>query len=796
VQALVHLESALAAYFEGALTRWSPEAKLLWSYYGNPCDAWAVAVDQVIQLDVPAFLQTKHRSRGSTLTQSSQISLTPALFSPGMNIVPSTKCRRVSGTACGQTCTVGEVLVEWGYSGDNIRMHGVPVLWLPEPITLLLTKGFLRLGHHWPHLVLRASWIGDHLKCKQYIPLPPQNWLDRRQERPHAAMDLDAPPELTTEMCKALAEHVRCNPGQASLPGDEGFEYRATIHQCLWALDGIIEDANDKAMFDQGLTHSRLRRRKMEKVEMLLNILLAVRYSKSRDRKAVAQQASFFMKGLVPASLGGLVAQVQLQPPSSATLSRRQIAIDSAFCLTFRQWLRERQEQSGGDLVLYLFADSSVQGGVDLLLSSYDFCFRRDLVAILRSLGTMLKSSEAYLRSKEGARQDGDGDEDASTTTRARLGLVETMMLTMAKVSSLIHWHDQIPVSVSGSTSVPSKIRGLAHAMWAEAANIPELVSRSQCVVSITSDRGAELGFSSFSGSSLDQFLGPHLIQSVQLEADAAPSVASPLSTAARSAVDNPMVFGRSMEIGGICHGFDNLSKEMDSQFSGWSTFISSLRLAVSFFRRKDLLQRWAHFLLPGTAYSNMKHFIQKALIPKHAEWRWGTVLEVISWLLKRQVLLRSTWDPKRFLGDSPKAQVTLQDNGVQSVMDMTRFTSLMRDDAFWCYTRMVQILHGVIDGLRTWCEGCPCHFGRKLDEQETSEYSQHCKQVEQLHDACKGATDNSCPFKGRRAWQIATGEFHDYAATVMRDAEFDIFQYMAYCRGLFGAPLEKAGER
>ena len=129
-----------------------------------------------------------------------------------------------------------------------------------------------------------------HLKCKQYIPLPPQNWLDRRQKRPHAAMDLDAaPPELTTEMCKALAEHVRCNPGQASLPGDEGFEYRATIHQCLWALDGIIEDANDKAMFDQGLTHSRLRRRKMEKVEMLLNILLAVRYSKSRDRKAVAQ---------------------------------------------------------------------------------------------------------------------------------------------------------------------------------------------------------------------------------------------------------------------------------------------------------------------------------------------------------------------------------------------------------------------------------------------------------------------------------------------------------------------------
>ena len=60
------------------------------------------------------------------------------------------------------------------------------------------------------------------------------------------------------------------------------------------------------------------------------------------------------------------------------------------------------------------------------------------------------------------------------------------------------------------------------------------------------------------------------------------------------------------------------------------------------------LRQRIVGLLMVGTRWSHME-FAFKRGCPKHAEWRWGTIGELLDRILQVLPTLRLVWDPAKF---------------------------------------------------------------------------------------------------------------------------------------------------
>ena len=68
----------------------------------------------------------------------------------------------------------------------------------------------------------------------------------------------------------------------------------------------------------------------------------------------------------------------------------------------------------------------------------------------------------------------------------------------------------------------------------------------------------------------------------------------------------------------------------------------------------------------------------------------------------------------------------------------------------FWCFLEVVQQLAHVLRALFHWCESCSCHG--------------HLESPDEDWSACR----KSCPMKGRRAPELASGGFHTHLTSLM----------------------------
>ena len=132
---------------------------------------------------------------------------------------------------------------------------------------------------------------------------------------------------------------------------------------------------------------------------------------------------------------------------------------------------------------------------------------------------------------------------------------------------------------------------------------------------------------------------------------------------------------------------------------------------------------RLVHTHFKGTVWANMfSSWEAGAFIP----WRWGSLVNVCKGLWRRKGPLTTMWSSIKFTCGN-----TWSGSSASSGM-LSKASEAIESGWFWAYLDFILLCAGALEELSSWCEGCTCHGHRRP----------------------------GCPFKGRRAPELATGRF------------------------------------
>lgn len=381
-------------------------------------------------------------------------------------------------------------------------------------------------------------------------------------------------------------------------------------------------------------------------------------------------------------------------------------------------------------------------------------------------------------------------DDGPGTAKQAlRVEVAESRTVASAMIGKTLRRHHQIPVSVSSDGSVASKTRALGHAFFAEAKSREETVRRTHQVVSMTTDRGAEFALTEQHGSVQD-WMAAWLRSKPEPEAD----IHGPAD--AGQQVPDGYVLPRTLQVGGACHLFHNIEAGMDSKvLTQYGAYLKSLRALSTFLKRPDLRVVWKERLLKGTAMECVM-FMLDADPPKHASWRWGTISKLLAWLCERELLLRRSWNARRFAagGSVDDALFDLRDEhtGEKSRVDLGTLSRIFADEFFWRYTHLLELMHGVTKRAMGWSEGCLCHGGfETLGEAQNVAYTACLRSLGNRASDDGVGYNGVCMMAGKRAWEVSVGIFEDLLKGWMHDAESQLYETFTGLPGVILSCLE-----
>ena len=189
-----------------------------------------------------------------------------------------------------------------------------------------------------------------------------------------------------------------------------------------------------------------------------------------------------------------------------------------------------------------------------------------------------------------------------------------------------------------------------------------------------------------------------------------------------------------AITIPGQKHVFDNLSSDLTKQMFHFKTFQSDLSVVNHLMHQKFYRDR-LKTLMTGTPYARLFDSHKPGSL---AMWRWGSLVEVCQAFHSLEGALRKHWNLQRFLNVRGKDSENIQPSDTFAQCDRA-----IRSNFFWSYLKFVLLIHGVINDLSSWTEGCACH-GHSLP---------------------------SCPLKGRRSPELASGLFDSFLADTFSTA-------------------------
>ncbi|CAJ1378576.1 unnamed protein product [Effrenium voratum] len=369
--------------------------------------------------------------------------------------------------------------------------------------------------------------------------------------------------------------------------------------------------------------------------------------------------------------------------------------------------MRQRQWQEDPPVFVMISTDSSPQGGLDYIMSIEDRVTRAaaaDLVAAADDEG----------------RLDEWHAEDRVFTS-------------------------QLPLAISGSgnSGLSGKYEALFHSVKLDIGNKPSDLQRysmGSCV-SFTSDYGTESLFTEVPPLCVERGLQPAAFafacrMMMMMVRQACLDLG--LGDVSLSRSDTS-----SLMLPGLKHVFDNVSGDVLGWMRGfrdWQEKLQSLNMLLyqKYYRDrvKVLFDRDPVWKRLFTHYEGGNLIL----------WRWGSLVEVCEAIQKREGALKARWSLSSFLrvghnlpaeddeeGPAPFARATATAN-------FNLADEAIRSPYFWCYLRMILLVHGMINDLGTWAEGCSCH----------------------------GFSRGNCQLKGRRSAECAAGVYDDFLDTTL----------------------------
>ena len=715
--------------YEGPLTCWNHEEEVLWEHLGRPYAARSLEIKRVIVLQRPALVQRPLR-------------LKVPIWGPSVPM-SDVHLRGFAPPHANEALHEAGICQTLQVSSEQLRdfLKAPVCLAIPPILSKLIKVGA------WKTVMVLANWHqrrrGNAYHAAFAAPLALDAWHDRMKAAGMLTSHVSVPAlKLSQSDALKLGKSLQC-----------------------WApqiLEGYAGDADDEESSTQKLLLEEfvlklqsfagpvcIATQSRQKVSSHDTVVKALCTSMNLRNKS---QLAPMLQEAVAALFPGLDQDMTVDIPSGSTLSRRQILVDAAYSCFWRSRL---QEHTGP---LYLWADSSPQGGVDWLLSIVSLIRQEDMESVVAASDFLYESTERF----QAACAVDDKDsmlEIAEKRHQCGLCLTSSMIV-----------HRQIPMALgSGCTSLEHKVRCVCRKLFAESQSLAGLKNLLGRVRSVCTDMGTEFAIPDFEGASLESVL-PEFLLEPELQSEDMLSAGE-----AAAASHDGFIFPQTLLVPGILHIVHNMTKEIDVSLSFWKEWLPGFKSIAKLLHEDHLRRRLIARCIRDTRFAQLESLFEKG-VPKPAEWRWGTVSAIAPRILSLRGALRTIWNPQLFGGNEdpgrPEREQAEGEAG-QETLNVDTITACIRSKKWWLQLEAVSELNRLAEDFASWAEGCECHgwlrpvhaHAGPVHLRRQAQFSQEAEQLLAARTmlGLKGASGGDganfvCPLAGRRAPDLACG--------------------------------------
>ena len=192
------------------------------------------------------------------------------------------------------------------------------------------------------------------------------------------------------------------------------------------------------------------------------------------------------------------------------------------------------------DGAIFIWADASVQGKTDWLLSTMDYVSASNLRRCYDAAIALSQSTDAFMMAC-----DSDGDDKDEVLLR----IAHDRLQHASVVKATLLRHRLMPVSVTNNTSLENEARTITHTFLFDfGARKERLQTATSMIRGVCTDRGTEFGLAGAHGGDAQSYAAPWMQQtrSLLVEGSLPPSRQEYLMLSALASA-------------GVCHCFDNL---------------------------------------------------------------------------------------------------------------------------------------------------------------------------------------------------------------------------------------------
>ena len=403
---------------------------------------------------------------------------------------------------------------------------------------------------------------------------------------------------------------------------------------------------------------------------------------------------------------------------------------------------------------MYVWTDSSPQGGVDWLLSIVSMISAKDLVSCSEAADYLSKSVDEF---RTAVHSDKKEKQIEIALKRHECGEI---------LSQQIRLHRQLPMALgSGRSSLEHKLKCILRKFWAETQSLSRLKTALTFVTSMTTDLGTESGLPDIEGLKLEDVLPEWSFETELYSEDVDPALVPEQGVG--------HMFPRSLLCPGILHVCDNMVKEMDACLSGWNEWIVGFKCLSHLLHHDHLRRRLVGLCIMNTPFEWLKESFNKGC-PKPISWRWENVVQILPHILDCQFALQTVWRPDKFMQRGGEEGSALHESDSQ-LLNIEALTGAIESGKWWFFSHMILTLHLFSKEFSSWAEGCACHGWLRpskpsnFSRRGRSELSEEAKQLESARKMLgvnAASTDGPrylCPLAGRRAPELASGRMQQH---------------------------------
>ena len=167
---------------------------------------------------------------------------------------------------------------------------------------------------------------------------------------------------------------------------------------------------------------------------------------------------------------------------------------------------------------------------------------------------------------------------------------------------------------------------------------------------------------------------------------------------------------GGALNISGLKHIFSNISGDILKRWEEFANFQEALS-AINTLHYQTFYRDRLQKLMKPPMDKLYRYYEGGSLIM----WRWSSLVDVAEALHRREGALRSCWSLQAFLNIGRNNSGTTRgqqeggarDDNSSSAKLFNVADRAVRSPFFWAYLRMVILLHGLVNDLGSWAEGC-----------------------------------------------------------------------------------------